>query len=58
MEWRVGTELVALVRTLIERINRLADRYTETVKDLDNEVAALGAKVAAHLAAMGVSNAR
>jgi len=51
---RAAAELDALTLRLVERLRELGDRYAETLHDLDSEVAALSAKVAEHLAAMGV----
>jgi len=42
------------VYDLIARLYVLADRYESTLRELDAEVEELGAKVAAHLVAMGV----
>lgn len=50
----VSAELNTLIQTLVERLRVLAERYEETVGELDREVQALSAKVAAHLVAMGV----
>jgi type I restriction enzyme M protein len=50
----VRAELGALIQKLAERLSVLAERYETTVGDLDAEVEALSAKVAAHLAAIGV----
>ena len=50
----VKAELAALIQQLVDRLDVLGDRYAETVGDLDSEVEALSAKVAEHLAAMGV----
>ncbi len=50
----VKTELSALIQRLVERLIVLAKRYEKTVGELDAEVVALSAKVAAHLSAMGV----
>ncbi|WP_306896645.1 type I restriction-modification system subunit M [Agromyces albus] len=47
-------ELTALIEKLVERLKDLGERYEKTVGYLDTEVEVLGAKVAAHLAAMGV----
>lgn len=52
----IDGELSALTQQLIERLNILSDRYAETVGDLEAEVEALSAKVAEHLAAMGVGD--
>ncbi|MFC8530300.1 type I restriction-modification system subunit M [Nocardia sp. NPDC057227] len=51
---RVGAEVTALGATLVARLRMLADRYEFTVGELDNEVEKLGAKVASHLAMIGV----
>lgn len=50
----IEAELAALIQKLVERLRVLAGRYESTVSDLDAEVAALSAKVASHLATMGV----
>lgn len=47
-------ELSALTQNLVKRLNVLTDRYAETVGDLEAEIETLSAKVAEHLAAMGV----
>jgi type I restriction enzyme M protein len=51
---RISTEVTALGQALITRLRVLAGRYESTVSELDAEVEALSAKVAAHLDAMGV----
>lgn len=51
----VKAELAELIQRLVERLNVLGERYETAVGDLEAEVEALSAKVAAHLAAMGVS---
>lgn len=51
----VQAEREALIQKLVQRLNVLGDRYAETLGDLDAEVQALSAKVAGHLAAMGVN---
>lgn len=51
---RVGGEVEALTLDLVARIQQLGERYAETVSDLDAELEKLEAKVAGHLAAMGV----
>ncbi|MEV4804800.1 class I SAM-dependent DNA methyltransferase [Nonomuraea sp. NPDC049421] len=48
-------ELDVLIRKLVDRLTVLADRYAETLSDLDAEVENLSAKVAEHLAAMGIA---
>lgn len=50
----VNAELSVLTQKLVERLNVLGERYEKTLGDLDAEVEALGAKVSAHLVAMGV----
>ncbi len=47
-------ELDVLIRRLVDRLSLLGDRYAETVGNLDAEVERLSAKMAEHLAAMGV----
>lgn len=54
IEAGVNAELSALTQKLVDRLNVLGGRYAETVGDLDAKVEALSAKVAEHLAAMGV----
>ena len=51
---RIGAEVTALGQALIARLHVLANRYQSTVSEIDAEVEKLSAKVAAHLAAMGV----
>lgn len=51
---RVSGEVEALTLDLVARIQQLGERYAETVSDLDAELESLDAKVANHLAAMGV----
>ena len=50
----VNSELAVLIQKLTDRLNVLGERYEKTVGELDAEVEALSAKVAEHLAAMGV----
>ncbi|MCT7294086.1 type I restriction-modification system subunit M [Rhodococcus sp. PAE-6] len=52
---RVVGEVEALTLDLVARIQQLGERYAATVPDLDAELDQLEAKVAEHLAAMGVS---
>ncbi|MCA9564683.1 MAG: hypothetical protein KC561_14405 [Myxococcales bacterium] len=52
---RASSEAEALTLALVSRIHVLGDRYAETVSALDQESEELSAKVAGHLAAMGVS---
>ena len=56
IEAGVNAELSALTQKLVDRLNVLSERYAETVGDLEAEVEALSAKVAGHLAAMGVTS--
>ena len=51
---RVSGEVEALTLDLVARIQQLGERYAATVSDLDDELEKLEAKVASHLAAMGV----
>lgn len=51
---RVAGEVEALTLDLVARIQQLGERYATTVGDLDAELESLEAKVAGHLAAMGV----
>ena len=51
---RVAGEVDCLTLALVARIQQLGERYAETVGDLDAELAKLEAKVAGHLADMGV----
>jgi type I restriction enzyme M protein len=53
---RVVGEVNALTLDLVARIQQLGERYAETVSDLDAELEELEAKVARHLAAMGVES--
>ncbi|WP_207544730.1 type I restriction-modification system subunit M [Mycolicibacterium conceptionense] len=52
---RIAGEVEALTLDLVARIQQLGERYAETVSDLGGELEKLEAKVASHLAAMGVS---
>jgi type I restriction enzyme M protein len=51
---RIAGEVASLTLALVSRIQQLGERYAETVGALDAELADLEAKVAGHLAAMGV----
>jgi type I restriction enzyme M protein len=51
---RISGEVNALTLALVARIQELGERYAETVNDLDAELDKLEAKVAGHLADMGV----
>ncbi|MEV0021796.1 class I SAM-dependent DNA methyltransferase [Streptomyces atroolivaceus] len=51
---RIGGEVTALGQALVARLRVLADRYESTVGDLEAQIEALAARVATHLAAMGV----
>ena len=52
---RVAGEVEALTLDLVSRIQQVGERYAATVEDLDAELDSLEAKVAAHLAAMGIA---
>jgi type I restriction enzyme M protein len=51
---RILSEVNALTLALVARIQQLGERYVETIGALDSELDELKAKVAEHLAAMGV----
>jgi type I restriction enzyme M protein len=51
---RVVAEVEALTLALVDRIRQLGERYVETVGGLEAALREFEAKVAAHLAAMGV----
>ena len=51
---RIAGEVNSLTLDLVARIQQLGERYAETVGDLDAELDDLEAKVASHLAVMGV----
>lgn len=51
----IASEVEALTLMLVGRIRELGERYAETVAMLESESEKLEAKVAGHLAAMGVS---
>lgn len=51
---RVAGEVEGLTLGLVARIQQLGERYAETVDDLDNQLDELEARVAGHLASMGV----
>ncbi|MGA5413290.1 N-6 DNA methylase [Streptomyces pseudogriseolus] len=51
---RVASEAESLTLALVHRIKELGERYAETVAALDADLAKLEAKVASHLADMGV----
>jgi type I restriction enzyme M protein len=52
---RVGSEVNALTQDLVSRIQLLGDRYEETVDDLGAQLRRLDAKIAEHLADLGVT---
>jgi type I restriction enzyme M protein len=52
----IDGEVNALTFNLVTRIQQLGERYVETVADLDAELDVLSAKVASHLASMGVES--
>lgn len=51
----VNAELSVLIQKPVERLEVLAERYEKTIADLDAEVETLSARVADHLAEMGLS---
>jgi type I restriction enzyme M protein len=51
---RIDTEIIALVLALVSRIQRLGERYEETIGALDAQLKELEAKVSRHLSEMGV----
>ncbi|MDZ4352720.1 MAG: hypothetical protein U1B81_08885 [Arthrobacter sp.] len=51
---RITAEVTELTHDLVERIKELGERYDETVGDLEIDLERLNAKVAEHLADMGV----
>lgn len=51
---QVAGELRALALALVDRIQQVGERYAETVYELDTELAQLEARVATHLADMGI----
>lgn len=53
---RLGSEVRALTLQLADRVRQLGDRYAETIDALAFELRALEAKLAGHLAAMGVES--
>ncbi|MGW5309734.1 type I restriction-modification system subunit M [Nocardia thailandica] len=53
---RVAGEVEALTLDLVARIQQLGERYAETASDLDTQLEKLEAKVAGHLAAMGIES--
>jgi type I restriction enzyme M protein len=53
---KIDGEVNALTLTLVARVQQLGERYAETVGDLDANLEELEAKVAGHLAAMGVES--
>jgi type I restriction enzyme M protein len=54
LQRQANAEMLTLGHTLVARLRVLADRYERTVVELDTEAEKLGARVAEHLAAMGV----
>ena len=54
IEFGVESELVLAVQQLTSRLHVLAGRYEATLEELDARIASLNARVAEHLAAMGV----
>ena len=51
---RVASEVTALTLALVKRLQALGERYAETADQLDAELAKLEARVASHLAEMGI----
>lgn len=51
----IDAEVTALGQALIARLHVLADRYESTVGEIDAQLESQSAKVAAHLAALGVN---
>ena len=51
---RIADEVDALTFALVDRIQALGERYAETVEEIESGLATLEAKVASHLADMGV----
>ena len=54
VDGRVCDEIAGVIRRLIERINQLGERYDSTLESIETEVDALSARIAQHLAEMGV----
>ena len=52
---RIAGEVTSLTHDLVARIQQLGERYAQTVGALDSELADLEAKVAGHLADMGIT---
>ena len=52
---RVGSEVAALTGDIVERIEQLGRRYQSPLPSLEHGLALLSARVAAHLAEIGVS---
>ncbi|MET3810230.1 type I restriction-modification system subunit M [Arthrobacter sp. UYEF3] len=50
----ITSEITKLTHTLVARIRELGERYDETVGDLESELQQLSAKVAEHLAEIGI----
>jgi type I restriction enzyme M protein len=51
---RIATELDGVAVTLVGRLSDLAERYAETVAQIDEAVESFGVRVAAHLTLMGL----
>jgi type I restriction enzyme M protein len=51
---RVAAEVDSLTLDLVARLQELGDRYSQTVRQLDESLASIAAKIAGHLLAMGV----
>ncbi len=52
---RVASEVAALTGDLVERIQQLGDRYQTPLPSMEEELRQLSARVADHLAAMGIA---
>lgn len=53
-EGRIRDEIAGLIHRLITRINELGERYDTTLGEIEADIDVLGARVAQHLAEMGV----
>jgi len=52
---RIASEINTLMAILVARVEQLAQRYAQTVGELEAEVVAMSAVVAGHLDAMGIA---
>jgi len=53
---KVDSEVNALTLSLVARIHQLGERYAETIGEIDTELLRLEARVASHIAAMGIES--